>query len=255
MTTDAQMPELLPDLGFGTVGTDRHPVVRYHLGWNCGDTFGLDSDYDGLALTIEVADETDAQAMIEAISRRADPCASGQVRALEWTQGTRKDDRTAHCECGTFSVGSDDNGGWFAILRHITPDQQCLDLEIGWSDNRALAMDDCEHERRSRILAALTPAPQPAGEAVPFPKPGRKEGGEPCGECRLQAGETCDICGAVANTPQPSVSVVETLADLVSWFEGGPSPYGPWIIMAGPYGADDAIEAARAALRALKGGE
>jgi hypothetical protein len=24
----------------------------------------------------------------------------------------------------------------------------------------------------------------------------RKEGGEPCGECHLQPGETCDICGA-----------------------------------------------------------
>ncbi len=26
----------------------------------------------------------------------------------------------------------------------------------------------------------------------------RKDGGEPCGECRIQPGETCDICGAVS---------------------------------------------------------
>lgn len=32
----------------------------------------------------------------------------------------------------------------------------------------------------------------------PFPQPGRKPGGEPCGECHLSPGETCDICGAVS---------------------------------------------------------
>lgn len=30
-----------------------------------------------------------------------------------------------------------------------------------------------------------------------FPKPQRRDGKEPCGECRLSVGETCDICGAV----------------------------------------------------------
>ena len=30
-----------------------------------------------------------------------------------------------------------------------------------------------------------------------FPQPNRKDGGEPCSECRLQPGETFDICGAV----------------------------------------------------------
>lgn len=33
-------------------------------------------------------------------------------------------------------------------------------------------------------------------EDVSFPKPRRNDGGRPCGECRLQPGETCDICGA-----------------------------------------------------------
>lgn len=36
-----------------------------------------------------------------------------------------------------------------------------------------------------------------------FPQPRRKDGGEPCGECRIQPGETCDICGAVNPAPQP----------------------------------------------------
>ena len=31
-----------------------------------------------------------------------------------------------------------------------------------------------------------------------FPQPSKKTGGDPCGECHLQAGETCDICGAIA---------------------------------------------------------
>lgn len=30
-----------------------------------------------------------------------------------------------------------------------------------------------------------------------FPKPKRKDGKEPCGECHLHLGERCDICGAV----------------------------------------------------------
>lgn len=41
----------------------------------------------------------------------------------------------------------------------------------------------------------------------------------------------------------------EALVDLVSWFDGGPSSYGPWIIKAGEFGADDAVHAARAALQ------
>lgn len=36
-----------------------------------------------------------------------------------------------------------------------------------------------------------------ASTEEPFPQPKRKPGGEPCGECHIQPGETCDICGAV----------------------------------------------------------
>jgi len=38
-------------------------------------------------------------------------------------------------------------------------------------------------------------------EADKFPQPQRKVGGEPCGECHIQPGETCDICGAVSRPP------------------------------------------------------
>lgn len=37
-----------------------------------------------------------------------------------------------------------------------------------------------------------------AFSACSFPQPRRQDGKEPCGECRLPAGETCDICGASA---------------------------------------------------------
>ena len=43
-------------------------------------------------------------------------------------------------------------------------------------------------------------------EQTAFPKPRRNDGGEPCGECYLRAGERCDICGAVA---RPSAAVIE----------------------------------------------
>lgn len=159
MTTDA--PELLPDLGFGTVGTDRHPVVRYHLGWNCGDTFGPDSDYDGLALIIEVADATDAQAMIEAISSRADLCASGQVRALEWEEYSP----------GCFFVRSEFGDYAIAPSASTYHDGEIrisgLDGGFTYASSLEAAKAAAQADFERRILAALTPVPQPAGEAVP----------------------------------------------------------------------------------------
>ena len=40
------------------------------------------------------------------------------------------------------------------------------------------------------------PATEAFCAAHRFPKPKRKDGGEPCIECHLQPGERCDICGA-----------------------------------------------------------
>lgn len=42
------------------------------------------------------------------------------------------------------------------------------------------------------------------------------------------------------------------LEDLTSWFDGGPTRWGPWIIDAGEYGADAAVESARTILEATK---
>lgn len=44
-------------------------------------------------------------------------------------------------------------------------------------------------------LIKLKRAAKAPGE---FPKPSRRDGKEPCGECCLRLGETCDICGAKA---------------------------------------------------------
>ncbi len=39
----------------------------------------------------------------------------------------------------------------------------------------------------------------PAGGTMPQPR--RRDGQPPCGECHLQDGEVCDICGAHAEPP------------------------------------------------------
>lgn len=41
----------------------------------------------------------------------------------------------------------------------------------------------------------MSKAPDPFQTTLPQPR--RNDGGEPCGECHVKAGETCDICGAV----------------------------------------------------------
>ena len=42
----------------------------------------------------------------------------------------------------------------------------------------------------------LAPDDEAFCSAHRFPKPKRKDDGEPCGECHLRPGERCDICGA-----------------------------------------------------------
>ena len=51
----------------------------------------------------------------------------------------------------------------------------------------------------------LKEAIQPSGQTLP--KPGRNDGGEPCGECHLQPGETCDICGAAQPSGQTRAGI------------------------------------------------
>ena len=65
----------------GTISTARHQVVRYRAGHESGDLFEEGQEFDGLTLTIEVADVADARAMLDAISRRATP--ADDLRAAE----------------------------------------------------------------------------------------------------------------------------------------------------------------------------
>ena len=48
------------------------------------------------------------------------------------------------------------------------------------------------------VVAVVRGAQARTTAAEPFPQSQRRDGKEPCGECRLPKGETCDICGAAA---------------------------------------------------------
>ncbi|AKG94540.1 hypothetical protein Shpa_29 [Paracoccus phage Shpa] len=102
----------------GTISTARHQVVRYRAGHESGDLFEEGQDFDGLTLTIEVADAADARAMLNAISWRpltkdqrmeAAPCAATRrppmadaplYRISRSTPPHRADGLTAHVNLG-----------------------------------------------------------------------------------------------------------------------------------------------------------
>ena len=74
----------------------------------------------------------------------------------------------------------------------------------------------------------------PEQTTSPFPQPQRRDDLPPCGECHLQRGETCDICGAI----QVEQAVLQRIA--ARWVrERGrnPSDYawflGNWRALAG----------------------
>ena len=46
-----------------------------------------------------------------------------------------------------------------------------------------------------------------------FPLPGRKDGELPCGECHIQPGETCDICGTKQPEAREGLTLAERAAD------------------------------------------
>jgi hypothetical protein len=96
------------------------------------------------------------------------------------------------------------------------------DLEVGFRHSplspkeitqryaEACALITRDIEEARKLLAAL----QPSGQTLP--KPGRNDGGEPCGECHLQPGETCDICGAAhpsGQTRQVKLDRVNAIAE------------------------------------------
>jgi len=67
-----------------------------------------------------------------------------------------------------------------AALQEIVLNYECTDMSH--SDFRVSAC-----QIASAAIAKVT------GQ---FPQPQRRDGKEPCGECHLPVGETCDICGA-----------------------------------------------------------
>lgn len=93
------------------------------------------------------------------------------------------------------------------LMRHGQRVQEMLE-----ANNRLV-----EENRRLREVLAERTAPTPAGDAEtrvfvggmwPFamPRPPlvpirRRDGEPPCGECHLQPGEVCDVCGAQAEPP------------------------------------------------------
>ncbi|MER9769011.1 hypothetical protein NKJ09_23435 [Mesorhizobium sp. M0189] len=81
--------------------------------------------------------------------------------------------------------------------------------------------------------APLPKAPIDAG-VEPFPQPDRnRKGKEPCGECRIRTGETCDICGARLTEKHiqsldtrsiPARAAIEAQYGLNDVFPGDPYP-------------------------------
>lgn len=86
-------------------------------------------------------------------------------------------------------------------------DMDCEDCEYNESDDKyyckegwyeqANDFDDCGWWWIStEYLKSWEIIEYPKRERGEFPKPTRKPGEKPCGECHLQPGETCDVCGA-----------------------------------------------------------
>jgi len=82
------------------------------------------------------------------------------------------------------------------------------------AQSRYELLRECQSELRAMgatgLVETIDDALQPSGQTLP--KPGRNDGGEPCGECHLQPGETCDICGAA----QPSGQTRQVKLDRVN---------------------------------------
>lgn len=75
-----------------------------------------------------------------------------------------------------------------------------------------------------------------------FPQPQRNDGGRPCGECHLQPGETCDVCGAI----EPALAHGKETPDVASAFTAA--------YEAGKRDALQMNETAQCTSRAKKGG-
>ena len=152
---------------------------------------------------------------------------------------------------------------------HPKPGWLLTAFDVGKDAERDFALADCQ-------FAVLAPTPTPAVpddvatvcvncgssmtdvelEAWRAEKPGVRV--SCCPERKMGPltrevyDEHHDQCKAQSDTIEAQSAELarlrEVLTDILSWFDGGPSSYGPWIIKAGERGADEAVEAARAAL-------
>jgi hypothetical protein len=88
----------------------------------------------------------------------------------------RQEDASDPNNCATCEHKQRPDGGWCYMFRE-QPEPQCM-------------------QHRARRAAAPSPQAQ-AQPLIPI-SPTAREGKPPCGECHLQPGERCDICGAQA---------------------------------------------------------
>ena len=165
----------------GTIRTARHQAVRYHIGHESGDVFGVDSDYDGPTLTVEVADLADAQAML------ADLCASGQVR-VAWMAGRDAAASIAESDTDWSAFRRDDIEPW------DTGPDAIRDYRLGIATGGVIAAQI----RRLEPPAALTPAPQPEGDHRSFPDAADGRPMPPMGDDLMTAGLSGDDARFVA---------------------------------------------------------
>jgi len=70
---------------------------------------------------------------------------------------------------------------------------QDADLALYGAEDNARAR---EYGEAAMTRACCAIAIMPAASDAEFPKPQRRDGKEPCGECHIGPDEVCDICGA-----------------------------------------------------------
>lgn len=201
-------------------------------------------------------------------------CASGPVRALEWMP-SKTSYTQANCVLGQYQITF---LGEFECWQLSAPHKQGTDWKDGFtrhaSKSAAKAAAQADYERR--ILAALTPAPQPVGvimdgwvddktfiEPLTPATPTAQEAVLTEGELdeAWKSGFNAGFGEAklTTNPPQPSEAVAVALKELLQAV-CGETGFAACVRQdsgrAYPWPALDAAEAkAQAALRALKGGE
>ncbi|WP_062560331.1 hypothetical protein [Paracoccus aminovorans] len=119
---------------------------------------------------------------------RADLCASGQVRALEWEE-YGPDCFFGRGECGDYSIATS------ASCFHEGEFRLCgVEGDFSYFDTAEAAKAAAQADYERRILAAMTPAPQPDGQE--------------CSRCGAVGGFGCYECTPETPTAQEAVAVM-----------------------------------------------